>query len=170
MYTRHAVVDTALGEVTLVASGGSIVGLHFQHRWHRPAEDTFGTRVPVATDGLLRDAAGQLHAYLDGDRASFDLSIATSGDAFQERVWELLREIPRGETVTYGALAKKLGDKSLAQLVGQAVGRNPLCVVVPCHRVVGADGRLTGYAGGLARKKFLLDLEEPALATADRLF
>jgi methylated-DNA-[protein]-cysteine S-methyltransferase len=124
----------------------------------------------VANDALLRLAAAQLHQYLAGERTSFDLPTATSGDPFQERVWRLLRDIPRGETVTYGELAVQLGDKSLAQSVGQAVGRNPLSVIVPCHRVVGADGRLTGYAGGLKRKQFLLDLEEPALAKAGRLF
>ena len=85
-------------------------------------------------------------------------------------MWGLLRDIPRGETVTYGALARGTRRRGLAQSVGQAVGRNPLCVIVPCHRVVGADGRLTGYAGGLKRKQFLLDLEEPARVKAGRLF
>jgi methylated-DNA-[protein]-cysteine S-methyltransferase len=170
MDTRHGVVDTALGEVTLVASGESLVGLYFRHHWYRPAQDTFGGRVPLVTDGTLSRAATQLQEYLDGNRASFDLPTATRGDPFQERVWALLHDIPRGETTTYGGLAMLLGDSALAQSVGHAVGRNPLCVIVPCHRVVGAGGRLTGYAGGLARKKFLLDLEEPALARADRLF
>jgi methylated-DNA-[protein]-cysteine S-methyltransferase len=170
MDTRHVVVDTLLGKITLVASGGSVVGLYFPRHWYLPARDTLGAEVPVANDALLRLAAAQLHQYLAGERTSFDLPTATSGDPFQERVWRLLRDIPRGETVTYGELAVQLGDKSLAQSVGQAVGRNPLSVIVPCHRVVGADGRLTGYAGGLKRKQFLLDLEEPALAKAGRLF
>lgn len=170
MYTRHAVIDTVLGEVTLVASGTSIVGLYFRHHWHRPAEVSFGTLVAVASDELLRDAACQLREYLDGDRVTFDLPTATAGDSFQESVWELVRQIPRSETVTYGDLADRLGDRTLAQSVGQAVGRNPLCVILPCHRVVGANGRLAGYAGGLARKKFLLDLEESASAKAERLF
>jgi methylated-DNA-[protein]-cysteine S-methyltransferase len=170
MDTRHVVVDTLLGKITLVASGGSVVGLYFAHHWYLPARDTLGAEVPVADDALLSLAAGQLDEYLAGERTSFDLPTATSGDPFQERVWRLLRDIPRGETVTYGELAVQLGDKALAQSVGQAVGRNPLSVIVPCHRVVGADGRLTGYAGGLKRKQFLLDLEEPALAKAGRLF
>jgi methylated-DNA-[protein]-cysteine S-methyltransferase len=170
MDTRHVVVDTLLGKITLVASGGSVVGLYFPHHWYLPARDTLGPEVPVADDALLSLAAVQLHEYLAGERTSFDLPTATSGDPFQERVWRLLRDIPRGETVTYGELAVQLGDKALAQSVGQAVGRNPLSVIVPCHRVVGADGRLTGYAGGLKRKQFLLDLEEPALAKAGRLF
>jgi methylated-DNA-[protein]-cysteine S-methyltransferase len=170
MDTRHVVVDTRLGKVTLVAAGESVVGLYFPHHWYRPARDTLGAEVPVADDALLSLAAGQLGEYLAAERISFDLPTATNGDPFQERVWQLLTDIPRGETVTYGELAAQLGDKALAQSVGQAVGRNPLSVIVPCHRVVGADGRLTGYAGGLKRKQFLLDLEEPALAKAGRLF
>ena len=82
----------------------------------------------------------------------------------------MLREIPFGETTTYGDLAEKLGDKALAQIVGQAVGHNPISIVIPCHRVVGSTGKLTGYAGGLERKQFLLELEEPALAKAEKLF
>jgi len=170
MDTRHVVVDTLLGKITLVASGESVVGLYFSHHWHRPALDSLGAEVPVADDALLSLAAGQFGDYLAGERTSFDLPTATHGDPFQERVWRLLRDIPRGETVTYGELAARLGDKALAQSVGQAVGRNPLSVIVPCHRIVGADGRLIGYAGGLKRKQFLLDLEEPALAKAGRLF
>jgi methylated-DNA-[protein]-cysteine S-methyltransferase len=85
-------------------------------------------------------------------------------------VWTLLEEIPYGGTTTYGSLAEKLGDRSLAQEVGRAVGHNPLSVIVPCHRVVGKDGKLTGYAGGLRRKRFLLDLEEPSQAKTGRLF
>ena len=170
MDVRHVVADTLLGKVTLVASGESVVGLYFPHHWYRPAQDSLGAEVPVAEDALLNLAAGQLGEYLAGKRASFELPVATNGDPFQERVWGLLRDIPRGETVTYGALAQELGDRGLAQSVGQAVGRNPLCVIVPCHRVVGADGRLTGYAGGLKRKQFLLDLEEPARVKAGRLF
>ncbi|GAA1618148.1 hypothetical protein GCM10009744_00900 [Kribbella alba] len=85
-------------------------------------------------------------------------------------MWALLDEIPFGETTTYGELAERLGDQTLAQQVGKAVGQNPLSIVVPCHRVVGKDGKLTGYAGGLKRKQFLLDLEEPATVKAGRLF
>lgn len=170
MYTRHAIVDTHLGKVTLVASDDSIVGLYFPRHWYKPAEDTFGAPVNASTDALLAAARSQLDDYLDGARTSFDLPTATHGDPFQERVWALLNEIPFGETTTYGALAEELGDKSLAQLVGQAVGRNPLCVIVPCHRVVGTDGKLTGYAGGLKRKQFLLDLEEPAIVKAGKPF
>ena len=108
--------------------------------------------------------------FLAGDRTGFDLPTALRGDEPQRRVWDRLTAIPYGETVTYGELAAELADGSTAQEVGAAVGRNPLSIVVPCHRVVGKNGKLTGYAGGLERKKFLLDLEEPAELRAARLF
>ena len=100
----------------------------------------------------------------------FDLPTKADGDDLQRRIWDRLTAIPFGETVTYGDLAAELADGTTAQQVGTAVGRNPLSIVVPCHRVVGKDGKLTGYAGGLERKKFLLDLEEPADIRAARLF
>ena len=166
MNLRHNVVDTPLGQVTLVATGDAITGLYFRHHWYRPAD--LGARVEQ--DPLLAEAAGQVAAYLTGERQGFDLPLATAGNAFQERVWALLTQIPYGATTTYGALAEQLGDKSLAQAVGRAVGHNPISVIVPCHRVVGSTGALTGYAGGLARKQFLLALEEPSPVAAGRLF
>jgi methylated-DNA-[protein]-cysteine S-methyltransferase len=126
--------------------------------------------VNADDDEVLQKSHAQLAEYLSGERTGFDLPTATHGDAFEERVWALLREIPIGETTTYGDLAERLGDKSLAQAVGQAVGRNPISIVVPCHRVVGKNGKLTGYAGGLKRKQFLLELEEPALVKGGKLF
>jgi methylated-DNA-[protein]-cysteine S-methyltransferase len=126
--------------------------------------------VEAGSDPLFTEAAAQLDGYLAGRRTAFDIPTALAGDEFQQRVWALLTDIPYGATTTYGTLATRLGDSALAQEVGQAVGRNPLPVIVPCHRVVGKDGKLTGYAGGIARKRFLLELEEPALARAGRLF
>jgi methylated-DNA-[protein]-cysteine S-methyltransferase len=168
--TRHAIVDTALGEVTVVASCDAITGLYFPHHWYMPSDEALGTKVDVQDDTLLSTARTQLTEYLDGDRTSFDLPTATNGDSLQERVWALLHEIPFGETTTYGALAERLGNKALAQAVGQAVGHNPISVIVPCHRVVGSNGKLTGYAGGLKRKQQLLELEEPAAVKSARLF
>ena len=170
MTTRYTRIESALGELTLVADGDTLVGLYFPHHWYRPSEDTLGRLVDAGSDPLFAEAAAQLDAYLAGRRTSFDIPIALAGDEFQQRVWALLTGIAYGETTTYGSLAAKLGDPTLAQKVGQAVGRNPLSVIVPCHRVVGKDGKLTGYAGGIARKRFLLALEEPALARAGRLF
>ncbi len=123
MTARHTVIDSPLGELTLVADDDALTGVHF----------------PL-------------------------------GDPSQRRIWDLLDDIGYGQTKTYGELAAELADGTTAYEVGQAVGRNPLSIVVPCHRVVGKDGSLTGYAGGLRRKRFLLDLEEPAPAVSGRLF
>ncbi len=170
MTTRHAVVETVLGALTLIADDDAMTGLYFPHHWTRPSEQTLGLRVDAASDTLLSTATEQLTDYLAGRRRAFELPIALQGQDIQERVWQLLTEIPYGATVTYGDLAAALADGSTARDVGQAVGRNPLSIVVPCHRVVGKNGSLTGYAGGLTRKQFLLDLEEPAEARAGRLF
>jgi methylated-DNA-[protein]-cysteine S-methyltransferase len=170
MNLRHIVVETGFGPVTLVATDETITGLYFREHVRRPPQESFGPDVTGSADALLAEAARQLTDYLAGERAEFDLPLAAGGDAFQRAVWDILATIPRGETTTYGRVAGRLGDRALAQRVGQAVGANPLCVFVPCHRVVGADGSLTGYAGGLERKRALLEIEEPAQASAGRLF
>ena len=161
MSAVHTTIDSPLGELTLVADGEALAGLYFARQWYRPDPATFGAFVPAT--GVLAEAGRQLTGYFTGDRTAFDLPLAPRGDAFQRRVWDLVARIPYGRTRTYGTLARELGDPALAQRVGGAVGRNPLAIIVPCHRVVGADGRLTGYAGGLDRKRRLLDLESPAL-------
>jgi methylated-DNA-[protein]-cysteine S-methyltransferase len=160
MSTRHAIIETPIGEITIVATDTSLTGVYFPHHWYMPPVASFGERVQAESDPLLSDVRTQFGEYFAGSRTGFDVPTATHGDPFQERVWALLDGIPHGETTTYGELAARLGDKSLAQEVGKAVGHNPLCVIVPCHRVVGKDGKLTGYAGGLERKQFLLDLEK----------
>ena len=170
MNTRHAVIESPLGELTLVAEDDALTGLYFRHHWYRPADDALGPRVDAESDELLAKAQAQLTAYLAGRRTDFDLPIALHGGDAQHRVWQLLTTIPYGETVTYGQLATALADGTTAQEVGQAVGRNPLSIIVPCHRVVGKNGQLTGYAGGLKRKQFLLALEEPSEVKAARLF
>jgi methylated-DNA-[protein]-cysteine S-methyltransferase len=170
MTTRHAVIDSTLGELTLVADDDALTGLYFRHHWYRPSAKTFGPRVNAESDELLARAQAQLTDYFAGLRTDFDLPTRLHGDEVQHRVWKLLTTIPYGDTVTYGELAATLADGATAQEVGQAVGRNPLSIVVPCHRVVGRNGQLTGYAGGLERKRFLLELEEPADVRAARLF
>lgn len=170
MTARHTRIDTALGELTLVADGDALTGLYFPRHWTRPDAETFGEFVPAADDALFTEVAAQLDDYLAGRRTEFDLPIAPAGDDFEQQVWQMLTEIPYGETTTYGALAERLGDRALAYRVGQAVGHNPISVVVGCHRVVGKNGELTGYAGGLRRKRWLLDLEESPDAKAERLF
>jgi methylated-DNA-[protein]-cysteine S-methyltransferase len=160
MDTRHGVISTEeLGELTLVASGSALVGVYFPDHTTKPDRRSFGESVDCATDPVLSEAAGQLRQYLRGERTTFELATAAHGSVFEERVWALLRELRFGQTATYGDLGETLGDRALARRVGQAVGRNPLSIVVGCHRVVGKDRVLRGYAGGLERKQFLLDLE-----------
>jgi len=158
MSTTHTVAGSPLGDLTLVADDGSLAGLYFPHHWYRPDPAGFGPR----DDDGFGDVTAQLGEYFAGRREDFGLLLGPQGDEFQHRVWALISRIPYGQTTSYGELAKQLGDGAAAKDVGQAVGRNPLSVIVPCHRVVGKDGQLTGYAGGLARKRFLLDLEQRA--------
>jgi methylated-DNA-[protein]-cysteine S-methyltransferase len=155
MRTTHAIAESPLGELTLVAHDGVLAGVYFPDHARRPAATAFGRR----DDRGFVPAIEQLGEYFRGVRTRFDLPLAPVGNVFQLRVWELLRRIPYGRTRSYGELARELGDPALAREVGWANGRNPLSIIVPCHRVVGADGRLVGYAGGLERKRMLLDLE-----------
>ncbi|NKX55149.1 methylated-DNA--[protein]-cysteine S-methyltransferase [Arthrobacter mobilis] len=166
MTTVHTTMDTPVGELTLVAGDGALTAIYFRSHKGLPDASTFGER----SDADFAEAKRQLTEYFAGERTGFDLPLNPKGDTFQLKVWELLRKIPYGQTRTYGELARELGDPRLAQAVGSANGRNPISIVVPCHRVVGADGSLVGYAGGIERKRFLLELEEPAEATAARLF
>ncbi|HEV7614702.1 MAG TPA: methylated-DNA--[protein]-cysteine S-methyltransferase [Solirubrobacterales bacterium] len=158
MGRTNTTIESPIGALTLVAEDGVLCGLYFPGHWHMPAPDVFGAR----SERGFEPAEEQLAQYLAGERTGFELETAVAGgDEFQRRVWGLIEAIPYGETTTYGEMAAELGDATLARRVGGAVGRNPLSVVVPCHRVVGKDGKLTGYAGGLARKRFLLELEAP---------
>lgn len=170
MSRRHATLTTLLGELLVVAEGDALAGIYFPGHWHPPAAGTIGVPVAARDDALIARLGVELDEYLAGTRTAFDLPTAPGGDEFQHAVWAMLRGIPLGETVTYGELAARLGDRNLARRVGGAVGRNPLSIVVPCHRVVGADGSLTGYAGGLERKRFLLELEGAAVVAQTRLF
>lgn len=155
MHVSHTIIHSPLGELTLVAHDGVLSGVYFPDHRRRPDMGAMGARTG---DGF-EAARAQLDEYFSGGRTSFELPLAPRGDPFQLRVWALLRQIPFGQTRSYGQLAAELGDRRLARAVGAANGRNPVSVIVPCHRVVGADGALVGYAGGLERKRFLLDLE-----------
>jgi methylated-DNA-[protein]-cysteine S-methyltransferase len=154
---RQATVATRLGEVTLVAEGDALVGVYFAEHSPAPDRSSFGTEVDADEDRTLRTAAEQLSEYVEGSRERFDLTLAPAGSERARRVWELVAAVPRGETTTYAALGRAVGVGPRA--AGQFVARNPLSVVVPCHRVVASDGRLTGYAGGVERKQVLLELE-----------
>jgi methylated-DNA-[protein]-cysteine S-methyltransferase len=156
----HTVIDSPVGPLTLVAEDGAIVGLYMNLQRHRPDDGELGGPDRRAT-GVepFKAAADQLEAYFAGTLTRFTLPLAPRGSAFQQRVWEALQEIPYGETESYGALAERIGSPGAARAVGLANGRNPIGIVIPCHRVVGSNGSLTGYGGGLDRKKQLLDLE-----------
>lgn len=163
---RHGLIDTDLGELTLTADEVGLTGLYFPAHRYPPPPEQMGGIVEAADDQLMATVAQELSEYLTGKRTDFSVPLSTAGDRFSETVWQLLREIPYGETTTYGELALRLGNAALAQRVGQAVGHNPVSIIVPCHRVLGAGGSLTGFAGGLDRKRQLLDLEgagEPRL-------
>lgn len=155
----HSVVQSPIGPLTLVAADGVLCALYMEAQRYRPEEAQFG--VPNAE--VFGATAGQLAEYFDGRRAGFDLPLTLTGTVFQREVWAALQDIPFGTTTTYRELAEKIGRPTATRAVGLAVGHNPLSVIVPCHRVVGANGTLTGYAGGLPRKQFLLDLEREAL-------
>jgi methylated-DNA-[protein]-cysteine S-methyltransferase len=155
MRTTHTMFDSPLGELILVAEDETLAGVYFPGHWTRPDPATFGERA----NRRFEQVEEQLAEYFAGERTSFELPTSATGNAFQRQVWDLLDQIPYGQTTTYGQIASELGNPTLARKVGHAVGHNPLSVIVPCHRVVGRDGKLTGYAGGLQRKRFLLDLE-----------
>jgi len=151
----HTVLETRLGMVTVVREEGALTGLYFPRHWPRPDRTAFGPRV----DDGFEDVARQLGEYLGGERSEFEVPLKIKGTGFDRRVWELISGVPYGETTTYGDLARSLGAGTDPRDVGAAVGRNPLCIVIPCHRVVGSTGKLTGYAGGLGRKRTLLEIE-----------
>ncbi|GAA4157252.1 methylated-DNA--[protein]-cysteine S-methyltransferase [Gryllotalpicola daejeonensis] len=158
---RHARVDTVLGELTVTADGDAVTGVYFPGHWYPPTAAELGDEVAESDDALVAEAGAQLRAYLAGERDRFTIATMATGDAFQHAVWEEISRVPYGQTTTYGTIAATLGNPNLAQRVGQAVGHNPLSIIVPCHRVVGSTGKLTGYAGGLERKRHLLALESP---------
>ena len=166
MSVRHTVTGSPVGPLTLVADGSALIGLYFDATWRKPRITDPGSRTDDGFDAAIR----QLGEYFAGKRREFDLELAPRGSAFEKQVWTLLTKIPYGQTRTYGQLAAELGDPGAAQAVGNANGWNPVSIIIPCHRVIAASGSLTGYAGGLHRKRFLLTLEEPPPAQSGRLF
>jgi methylated-DNA-[protein]-cysteine S-methyltransferase len=152
---RYCEISTPVGRLRLSGDEEGLRGISFQNRF-RPveiAEDPEQAREP------LREVIAQLEAYFAGERRGFDLPLAPEGTPFQREVWSALLAIPYGETVSYGELARRLGRPNASRAVGAANGRNPIPIIIPCHRVIGADGSLTGFGGGLAIKRRLLELE-----------
>lgn len=148
-------IDSPIGALTLVGVDGVLTGLYMHDRRDAPPAEASGIHDASA----FVDVVAQLAAYFRGELTEFDAPLLLTGTPFQQRVWTALREIPYGETVSYGELAAGIGQPTASRAVGLANGRNPIAIIVPCHRVIGADGRLTGYGGGLPRKQHLLSLE-----------
>lgn len=159
----HRLLGTRLGTYLLAADADGLVGVWRQDQKHFPATNRLGGTAE-GPHAVLDEAGVQLLAYLAGDRDGFELPLAPEGTPFQRAVWHHLASIPRGTTTTYGQIARALDRPRAAQAVGAAVGSNPLSIVVPCHRVVGRTGALTGYAGGIETKQALLLLEGALLA------
>lgn len=158
---QHTVIDSPYGPLTLVAEDDVLCGLYMTEQRHRPPEETFGA-PSSPDDSPFIEAREELAAYFAGELKDFTLDLRLNGTPFQRTVWDQLRRIPYGETRTYGELADALGNPAASRAVGLANGRNPIGIIVPCHRVIGASGGLTGYGGGLERKQRLLDFERGA--------
>ena len=161
---RYARIETALGTLLATAQDGRLAGLYFDGKPHAPQTQPDWQEDPKATP--FAECARQIDEYLAGKRDAFDLPLAPSGTDFQQRVWREIAKIPFGGKITYAELARRAGAPGSARAAGAATGRNPLSIVVPCHRVVGSGGSLTGYAGGIERKARLLALEARRAALA----
>ncbi|WP_433144289.1 methylated-DNA--[protein]-cysteine S-methyltransferase [Actinomadura nitritigenes] len=169
MEPTHVVVDSPVGPLTLVAVDGALCGLYMVNQRHRPPQESFGAPGDPDAEPFAATAE-QLTAYFAGELTEFDLPLNLRGTPFQGRVWAALQEIPYGETTTYGELAVELGKPSASRAVGLANGKNPVGLIVPCHRVVGSTGSLTGYGGGIDRKRYLLDFERRTSSVEAALF
>jgi methylated-DNA-[protein]-cysteine S-methyltransferase len=159
---RYSIFESPIGELLLTGDGDALTGVYFPGSHKVAAPDPAWAR----DDGAFVDVRTQLRAYLGGELTEFSLTLAPRGTLFQQRVWSLLQTIPYGTTSTYGKLATQLGDPKAVRAVGLANGRNPISIIIPCHRVIGSDGSLTGYGGGLDLKQRLLALEGQALPFA----
>ena len=164
MTTTHpqlarTVTESPIGELTILATDDAVVAIHFGD------DRTVGTPavavdLPAGEHPVLDETVRQLDEYFAGDRLEFDLPLQPNGTPFQREAWTALTTIPYGETISYGEQARRLGDRNKSRAVGAANGKNPIPIVVPCHRVVGANGHLTGFGGGLGIKAWLLDHEQ----------
>ena len=144
-------MPSPIGELMLVSDGDTLRGTYMQTPRTPPAQKHW-----KRDDQLLKPVRAQLEAYFAGELQDFDLPLEGEGTAFQQKVWKALCKIPYGETISYGELARRIGQPTASRAVGLANGQNPIAVIVPCHRVIGANGSLTGYGGGLPRKQWLL--------------
>ncbi|MEJ3656772.1 methylated-DNA--[protein]-cysteine S-methyltransferase [Actinomycetes bacterium KLBMP 9759] len=166
MDVRHTVIESPVGPLTLVATGGVLSGLYMDRQMYLPAASTFGEPDP----SCLPDVRAELEAYFAGDLTTFTVPLAPRGTPFQQTCWNALMEVRFGETATYGELAIRIGRPTAARAVGMANGRNPISIIIPCHRLIGSDGSPTGYGGGIERKLALLAHEGAASRTTLLLF
>ena len=158
---RFSTMDSPIGPLTLAGTGSALTHLRMAGHAHEPDRTDC-----VSEDGALADVAEQLEAYFAGSLTEFDLEVRLIGTEFQRRVWAALQTIPYGETRSYGQIAEQIGAPGASRAVGLANGRNPIGIIIPCHRVIGSSGGLTGYGGGLDRKRTLLCLEDGLPASA----
>ena len=158
-------VESPVGLLTLAGRNGRLRHLRMVDQTYEPSREGW-----VNDEGAFDDVVRQLDAYFAGDLTEFDLELDLVGSDFQKRVWAELLAIPYGETRTYGEIARDIGSAGASRAVGLANGHNPIGIIVPCHRVIGANGSLTGYGGGLARKRHLLDMEKNRVAPVATLF
>lgn len=157
-------IPSPIGTLLLTSQQGLLTGLYVQGEKHSPTLERHWIKNDQAFDSIVH----QLEDYFLGLRFQFEVPRNAAGSEFQKRVWTALCEIPFGRTWTYGDLASRIGNRNASRAVGLANGRNPISIIVPCHRVIGADGSLTGYGGGLAAKKWLLDHEKKFLRVAEK--
>ena len=158
-------MDSPVGLLTLAGKDGRLRHLRMVDQTYEPSREGWET-----DDSAFPDAVEQLAAYFCRERTDFDLSLDLVGTEFQRRVWAALLTIPYGQTRSYGAIAKQIGSPGASRAVGLANGHNPIGIIVPCHRVIGSNGSLTGYGGGLERKRALLDMEKSHIGSAQTLF
>ncbi|MEE9175454.1 MAG: methylated-DNA--[protein]-cysteine S-methyltransferase [Thermodesulfobacteriota bacterium] len=157
MKYNYTVMKSSVGEITLVADNVSLRAIYWLNQ--KPDRVKFPDLENNDSNHVLKSAVKQLKAYFSGTRREFDIPLRPVGTVFQEEVWLALRSISYGETVSYSDIAKQIGRPKAVRAVGAAIGKNPLSIMIPCHRVIGANGKLIGFAGGLSTKEFLLNLE-----------
>ena len=162
---HYRTIDRPIGPLALAGRGRVLTNLRMVDQTYEPNRNDW-----VPDDRAFPDAVEQLEAYFAGERNDFDLELSLAGSEFQRRVWQALLTIPYGETRSYGQVAEQVGATGAARAVGLANGRNPIAIIVPCHRVIGASGSLTGYGGGLDRKRSLLELERRRQSATLSLF
>ena len=162
---HYRTIDSPIGPLALAGRGTVLTNLRMVDQTYEPDRTNW-----VPDDRAFPDAVEQLEAYFAGERTDFDLELSLAGSEFQRRVWQALLTIPYGETRSYGEIAEQIGASGAARAVGLANGRNPIAIIVPCHRVIGASGSLTGYGGGLERKQSLLELERRRQSVTLSLF